>query len=273
MTIDLAAIRHTAEDIAREAGAVIMQRYGRPIQQITKSSVYDIVTDADKASEAVIVSALQNAFPDHHIVGEEGGGMGAPIETAAYRWYVDPIDGTTNFANHIPMFAISLALTDASARPLVGVVFNPIADEMYSAADNMGATLNNAAIHVSEADDLRQSVVGSGFPYSKYSNADHNAAEWSAFLTRTRGIRRMGSAALDLCYVAAGRFDGYWEQQLSPWDCMGGIVLVSEAGGTVTDYTGSDDPQRFLEGRVIASNGRIHAQMQAVIAETRGETV
>ncbi len=269
MSINLIQVRPIAEDIARQAGVVVMERYGGPIEQLTKSTVYDIVTDADKASEAVIVAALESAFPDHHIVGEEGGGMGAPIETAAYRWYVDPIDGTTNFANRIPMFSVSLAMTDANANPLVGVVYNPVSGEMFSAATGYGATLNSEPLHVTSADDLRQSVVASGFPYSKYTNPDHNANEWTTFLTRTRGIRRMGSAALDIAYVAAGRFDGYWEQQLSPWDCFGGIVLVREAGGTVTDYTGSDNAQDFLKGRLIASNGRIHEQMRAVIAEAR----
>lgn len=269
MSIDLAATRQAAEGIARQAGAIIMERYAGPIRQDVKSSVYDIVTDADKATEEVIIAALIEAFPDHHIVGEEGGGTGAPVETAAYRWYVDPIDGTTNFANHIPMFCVSLGLAGSDGEPLVGAVYNPVADEMYSAAAGHGATLNGEPIHVTTADDLRQSVLASGFPYSKYSNPDHNAAEWSAFITRTRGLRRMGSAALDLCYVAAGRFDGYWEQYLNPWDIMAGVVLVKEAGGTVTDYNGDDSPHRYHDGKLIASNGHIHTQIQAVLAEAR----
>lgn len=270
MSFDPAAALVTITEIARRAADVVMDRYSGPLEQTVKGSPYDIVTEADKASEAVIVRDLQAAYPDHHIVGEEGGGMGADYATAPYRWYVDPIDGTTNFANHIPMFAISIAVTDRDSVPLAGVVYNPASGELYAAAQGHGATLNGQPIHVSGATDLRQCVLASGFAYDKYTDPDNNVAEWGAFLVRTRGLRRFGSAALDLCYVAAGRFDGYWEQKLSPWDCMAGLLMVREAGGQVSDYAGNPAPTEYLKGRVVASNGHVHQAMLDVIADVRG---
>src|SRR5690606_14541959 len=161
----------------------------------------DVVTEADSASEALIVERLQAEFPDHHIVGEEGGGQGAKIDGAAYRWYVDPIDGTTNFANHIPMFSVSLALSDAQMNPLVGVIFSPAPQDLFSASKGNGATLNGNRLHVSEKNTLRECVVASGFPYDKYTSSENNLREWGAFLVQTRGLRRFGSAALDCAYV------------------------------------------------------------------------
>ncbi|MCU0496618.1 MAG: inositol monophosphatase [Anaerolineae bacterium] len=268
MDLNLQEIRRIAEEIALNTAPVLMDYYQKPLQYTSKTSKVDIVTEADKASEARIVALLQQHFPDHHIVGEEGGGMGAPAETARYFWYVDPLDGTVNFANHIPMFSISLALTDRERRPLVGVVYHPVAHELYSGAIGHGATLNDTPLRVSQATELINSVVASGFPYSKAIDPDNNIREWGEFVTRTRGTRRMGSAALDMCYVAAGRYDGYWEQKLHPWDYLAGAVCVQEAGGQVTDYTGKDDPSIYQHGRIVASNGHIHDEMIALLAST-----
>ncbi|PJF22332.1 MAG: inositol monophosphatase [Phototrophicales bacterium] len=263
--MDLQSIQTTAEDIAKSAADVLMRYYHSGVSMHTKSSKVDIVTEADQLSEAVIVEALTTIYPDHHIVGEEGGGMGAPIEEATYHWYVDPLDGTTNFANHIPMFCVSMAMTDAEMNPLVGVVYNPVSGELFSAVKGGGATLNGQPIHVSEKDELTACVLASGFPYDKYTDPDNNLDLWGKFLVRTRGLRRMGSAALDCCYVAAGRFDAYWEAKVYPWDVLAGMLCVTEAGGTVSDYRGDNPPCMVMGRRVVVSNGKIHDAMLQVI--------
>lgn len=263
--MDYSAVQQTITQIARQAGAVLMDYFEKPLNPTIKNGLYDVVTDADTASERMIVEALASAFPDHHIVGEEGGGMGTPIQEAAYRWYVDPLDGTVNYANHIPMFAVSLALTGADMRPLLGVVYNPVSGELFSAMKGGGATLNGKPIQVSRATLLRHCVLSSGFAYDKYTNPDNNLKQWGDFLVRSRGMRRMGSAALDLCFVAAGRFDGYWESKLNPWDCLAGMLCVTEAGGVVTDYQGCIDDHLYSGARVVASNGHIHQQMLDVL--------
>lgn len=265
--MDLNAVQATAEAIARQAGDVLLHYFNRPHQENTKNTVIDIVTEADPASEAVIVAALQAAFPDHHIVGEEGGGMGAPADQAEYFWYVDPLDGTTNYANHIPIFSISMALAGRDGRPLVGVVYNPVADELFTAIHGQGATLNGQPLRVSAKSDLRTCVLGSGFPYDKATNPDNNLNRWGAFLLRIRGMRRLGSAALDLCYVAAGRFEGYWESKMNPWDVQAGLLCVLEAGGRISDYEGVESDGVYVGTQVVASNGLIHDAMVAVIRE------
>ncbi len=263
------AIQHTAERIARQAGQAVMAYFrGDDIGAHSKATDIDIVTDADQAAEALIVRELTAAYPHHHIVGEEGGGQGAPVETATHRWYVDPVDGTTNFANGIPVFAVSLALTDADMTPLVGVVYNPASDELFSARQGGGATLNGVPLEVSTTDDLKASVLASGFPYDKAIDPDNNnVAEWGRFLVQTRGLRRMGAAALDCCYVAAGRFDGYWEQKVKPWDVLAGLLCVTEAGGTVSDYAGHSGPGWIQGGRVVVSNGHLHPAMLTILSQ------
>jgi myo-inositol-1(or 4)-monophosphatase len=253
--------------IARDAGDLIMRYYKRPLAEDTKSSDYDLVTEADQATERQIVGALLAEYPDHHIVGEEGGGMGAPRESVDHFWYVDPIDGTTNFASKIPHFCVNLALTDRDFNTLVAVTYNPCLDEMFSAVKGAGATLNGEKMCVSQAETLQQSVVASGFGYDKWTNPDNNAAEWGAFVSQTRGVRRMGSAALDFAYVAAGRYDGYWERHLHDWDFMAGVLLVREAGGQVTDYNGDPSTEKYANRRFLATNGHIHAAMMDVLAE------
>jgi myo-inositol-1(or 4)-monophosphatase len=199
-------------------------------------------------------------------VAEEGGGSGASAEEAEYFWYIDPVDGTTNFANNIPYFAVSIAMADRHMNPLVGVVLNPVYNELFSAARGYGATLNGKTLHVSSAETLNKSILCTGFPYSRVTNPDNNLNRWANFLPRVRDLRRFGSAALDLCFVAAGRFDGYWESWLNPWDCMAGMICVLEAGGTITDYSGGT---KNLNGsQLVVSNGRIHAQMLDVIANS-----
>lgn len=258
------------ETIIRGAGKIVMRHFAKPVATSLKSSRIDIVTEADRESEAFIVAELLARFPDHHIVGEEGGGQGAPAAGAAYHWFVDPIDGTVNFASKLPHFCISIALATADREPLLGLVFDPTRNELFAAVQGRGATLNGAPIRVTETAELIDAVVTSGFPYDKHTNPDNNEREWGAFLKRIRGERRLGSAALDFCYVGAGRLDGYWEKDLKPYDVMAGMLIAREAGGRVTDYAGGAHPQREDRGRYVASNGRLHDAMLAVLTGAAG---
>ncbi|NWG18016.1 MAG: inositol monophosphatase [Chloroflexi bacterium] len=265
--MDWQAIRTTTADIAREAGAVLMGYYDRPHRETVKGDATDIVTEADPAAEAVIVARLQAAFPDHHIIGEEGGGMGAPAATAEYFWHVDPLDGTANFANNIPYFSVSLALADRDGHPLVSAVYHPVSGEMFSAARGFGAWLNDRRLQVSATADLQKSILCTGFPTDLATHPDNNLREWIHFLKLTRAVRRFGSAALDLCYVAAGRFDGFWESRIHSWDCMAGLLCVSEAGGQISDYRGGDSGKLYSGQEIVASNGHIHVAMLEALDE------
>jgi myo-inositol-1(or 4)-monophosphatase len=255
--------------IARGAGEIIMRHFAAPIPTTSKTSRIDIVTAADKEAEVFIVRELRARFPDHHIVGEEGGGQGAPAATAPYLWFVDPIDGTVNFASKLPHFCTSIALATPDRDPLLGVVYDPTRNELFTAIRGGGAHLNSRQLQVTGTAELIDAVITSGFPYDKHTNPDNNLKEWAAFLVEIRGERRFGSAALDLAYVAAGRFDGYWEKDLKLYDVMAGLLLVREAGGVVTDYEGGPRPQQHERGRYVASNGRIHDAMLRVLAGVR----
>ncbi|MBA3873264.1 MAG: inositol monophosphatase [Anaerolineae bacterium] len=272
--MDLQAVRATASEIARAAGAVLMEKFEQPHQERTKKNDTDIVTEADLASEAVVLPRLTKAFPDHHIVSEEGGGagIGKSAEEAEYFWYVDPLDGTTNYASNIPFFSVSLGLADKNMNPLVGVVYDPFSDELYSAALGHGATRNDKPIHVSPQTALRQAVLCSGFPYESINSPDSNIAEWKAFTIKSRGLRRFGSIALELSYVASNRLEGLWERSVNAWDVMAGIVLVREAGGTVTDYSNQESKIVHDGKQVLASNGHIHQQMIEVLRSSSSFT-
>jgi myo-inositol-1(or 4)-monophosphatase len=257
--------------IARGAGDIILRHFAAPIPiSGRKSSRSDVVTAADTEAEAFIVRELLARFPDHHIVGEEGGGQGASAASAPYHWFVDPVDGTVNFAAKLPHFCTSIALATAEREPLLGVVYDPVRGELFTAVAGQGAQLNGQRIGVTLTDKLSDAVVSSGFPYDKHTNPDNNLREWAAFLQHIRGERRLGSAALDLCWLGAGRLDGYWEKDLKPWDAMAGMLIAREAGGMVTDYAGGSHPQRQDRGRYVASNGRLHAEMRAVLASVAG---
>jgi myo-inositol-1(or 4)-monophosphatase len=251
--------------IARGAGDIILRHFAAPIPTSVKATRSDIVTAADTEAEAYIVRELLARFPGHHIVGEEGGGQGAAAGTAPYQWFVDPIDGTVNFAAKLPHFCTSIALATPDRQPLLGVVYDPTRRELFTAVAGQGARLNGEPIRVTQTAKLNDAVCCTGFPYDKHTNPDNNLKEWAAFLKHIRGERRLGSAALDLCYVGAGRLDGYWEKDLKPWDVMAGMLVAREAGGTVSDYAGDPNPQRLERCRFVASNGRIHAAMLAVL--------
>jgi myo-inositol-1(or 4)-monophosphatase len=199
-------------------------------------------------------------------VGEEGGSYSSDGATAGYRWFVDPLDGTTNFAHRLPIFSVSLALAGGDGLPLVGVVYDVMRRECFAAAKGRGATLNGQPIHVSDTPTLAVSMMITGFPYDRWTDPENNIEHWGNFVLRAQGERCMGSAALDLAYIAAGRGDGYWESKLHPWDIMAGALLVTEAGGRVTDYLGNPDVFSPKRPKVVASNGHIHDEMLQVLA-------
>lgn len=249
-----------AIETAREAGDVLMAELNRPPKISYKGEV-DIVTEADKRSEAAIVSRLRNQFPQHTIVAEEGGGSGSA--SSRYVWHVDPLDGTTNFAHGFPIFAVSLGLLE-DGEPIVGVVFNPWSQELFSAARGEGAYLGSKRIHVSAVDKMAHGLLATGFPTHKRGDS-HNINYYWEFTLRSHGVRRAGSAALDLCMVACGRYDGYWEFGLKSWDAAAGTLMVREAGGMVTDFGGK--PYHAGDAVLLASNGRIHEEMRELGAE------
>ena len=251
-----------AVEIAQEAGKVLREEMDRP-PTIAYKGDFDLVTQADRRSEALIVSRLQECFPDHAVAAEEGTGKDTASE---YRWHVDPLDGTTNFAHGYPCFCVSMALA-RSDELLVGVIYNPVYNELYAAARGEGATFNGRKIHCSKIDALKNSLLCTGFPnHDRQSNPNFHFY-WD-FTLRSHGVRRDGSAALDLAYVAMGRLDSFWEFGLKPWDTAAGIVLVEEAGGKVTDMQGK--PYALGGASILASNGLIHEEMVRVAAEVSG---
>ena len=250
--------RHAAQ-IARDAGRILGGRFGQPHDVRFKGTI-DLVTEADQASEDLIADRLRSLCPEHDLLCEEGS-VGA-TSGSAYRWVVDPLDGTTNFAHGLPTFAVSIALEDAGV-PVVGVVYDPMRDELFVAHKGAGATLNGAPIQVSAVDRLLASILVTGFSYD-FERRARQADVWRDFLTRVQAIRQTGSAALNLCYIAAGRLDGYWEQGISAWDVAAGAVIVTEAGGMVTNMRGG--AFRSDEREILASNGSLHTDMLSVVA-------
>lgn len=242
------------ELIAREAGALLMSYFDRHIKIEYKGDV-DLVTAADRASEKLIVERLQARWPQHGIVGEEGTRSDTGAE---YRWFVDPLDGTTNFAHGYPVFCISIALARKDDQLEAGVLFDPTRDELFAAEHGQGASLNGKPLHVSKTARLADSILGTGFPSHK-RHQNPNIHFYQQLTLRSHGVRRAGSAALDLANVAAGRFDGFWEFNLNPWDTAAGVLMVQEAGGIVTRFDGS--PFRLDSHEVLASNGLIHDEL------------
>jgi myo-inositol-1(or 4)-monophosphatase len=250
----------TAQRTARMAGELIREHYG-PQQEVEHKGAVDLVTRVDRLSEQAIVDALRSAFPEHPILTEEGTSW---ADRSPLRWIIDPLDGTTNFAHGFPVFAVSIAL-EQDGQIVLGVVYDPLRDEMFAARKAGGAYLNGAELHVSATARLTDSLLATGFPYDIRTDDQTNLDHFGRFALRAQGIRRAGSAALDLCYVAAGRFDGFWELKLAPWDVAAGSLLVTEAGGRVSDFRGGAFD---IEGRqVIASNGRVHEEMVALLGK------
>lgn len=246
---------------ARAAGDLLREYLGKT-HQIRHKGPADLVTEMDRQAEDLIADMLQQAFPAYGLVGEE---RGEQFVSNNPRWLVDPLDGTTNYARGYPFFAVSIAL-ERDGEIVIGVVYNPILDELFAAKRGGGATLNERPIHVSTAASLDESVLASGFPYNAWTEEADNGREWHHFVKQALSLRSDGAAALDLCHVAMGRIDGYWELELGPWDMAAGALIVQEAGGSVTQVNG--EPFTPYGRGVLASNGHLHAEMLAVLAES-----
>jgi myo-inositol-1(or 4)-monophosphatase len=246
-----------AIEIAQQAGKILIEESSRPLDLHYKGDEVDLVTQADKRSEKLIVERLTKYFPDHAIAAEEGTGHEAASE---FRWHVDPLDGTTNFAHGYPCFCVSIALAQRNAL-LAAVVFNPVHNELFTAARGEGASLNGKRIYVSKVSTLSTSLLCTGFPV-RDRKASPNLQYYGDFTQHSHGVRRDGSAALDLANVAVGRFDGFWEFGLQKWDTAAGVLLIEEAGGRVSDFAGN--PYQLGGPVILATNGLIHEEMRAM---------
>jgi myo-inositol-1(or 4)-monophosphatase len=248
---------------AREAGRVLVEKFGRALRVTNKGDI-DLVTEADIAAERLIVERIRSYHPRHAILTEESGDVVSLGDAGSgYKWIIDPLDGTTNYAHGYPVFCVSIAL-EHEGRVVVGVVYDPTRDELFAAERGGGATLNGRILRVSETNELNGALLCTGFPYDVRDRGDF-ARHFRNFIMRAQSVRRDGSAALDLAYVAAGRFDGFYEEGLRPWDVAAGVLLVEEAGGRVTHYDGS--LFRVYTPPIAASNGLIHEAMLEILRQ------
>lgn len=246
--------------IALDAGAILRNHFGKP-HDITFKGPLDLVTEADQAAELLIASRLRSTFPDHDLMGEEGSRSDNP--GARFRWVIDPLDGTTNFAHGLATFAVSISLEDAG-QPVAGVIYDPMRNELFRAIKGGGATVNGEPITVSSVERVNLAVLSSGFAHTREQRQRQGAA-WCAVLERVQALRNTGSAALNLCYVAAGRLEGYWERGIQPWDVSAGALLVTEAGGHVSTRSGG--PFSPHERVIVATNGLLHQELIAILGE------
>jgi myo-inositol-1(or 4)-monophosphatase len=251
------------ESLARQAGEILRAGLGQH-NQIYHKGIIDLVTDIDRRSEAFLLGEIQRRFPGHQVIAEESGGLSGQ---ECCMWYIDPLDGTVNYAHGVPIFSVSIAYSEGG-KVLLGVVYDPMHDEYFGAARGKGAWLNGQPIHASETGELDQSLLVTGFPYDIRTNPENNLDHYDHFSLISQGVRRLGSAALDLCYVACGRFDGFWELRLSPWDVAAGGLIALEARALVTDLQGAPD---YLSPpcSILAANPLIHRQM---LNELRNKT-
>lgn len=249
-------------DIARQAGDLLKEKFNEP-HTIEYKGLINLVTEADHASEERIISKIRETYPDHDILTEESKGIATG---AVFRWIIDPLDGTTNYAHGYPVFCVSVAL-ERKGEICFGAVYNPMLNEMFFAEKGAGAFLNGKRIRVSDTEDLTKSLLATGFPYDVRDSRENNLDHFNRMAVNAQAIRRAGAAALDMAYVAAGRFDGFWELKLMPWDTAAAWLLVEEAGGCVTDLSGSPF---FLDApHVLASNGIIHRDMVDILMKSR----
>jgi myo-inositol-1(or 4)-monophosphatase len=257
-------MRDTLLLAAEAAGRVLMEKYASGVTVSYKGDI-DLVTEADHAAERAVVALVRERHPDHDILAEEGD---YPSRGADQRWIVDPLDGTTNFAHGFPWFAVSIAL-EVRGAVVLGAVYNPHNRELFVAEKGAGATLAGRPLRVSTTDTLERALLATGFAYDHKVNPANNYLHFERFQKAAQAVRRAGVASLDLACVAAGRFDGFWELKLKPWDVAAGVLLVAEAGGRVSDYAGA--PMPLDRGEILASNGRLHAAMQALLAGGAGD--
>ena len=247
--------------IAAQAGGEVLKSYWGKLPHIEEKSPGDLVTVADREAEAVILDIIKTHLPDHPILAEESGASGT--DHSPYLWAIDPLDGTTNFAHQFPFYAVSIGLL-IEGVPQVGVIYAPFFEELFQGAEGIGAFCNQQRIQVSNTRELSRSLLVTGFAYDRTKVTDNNYAEFCHFTHITQGVRRPGSAAVDLAFVACGRLDGYWERGLSVWDIAGGVAIVRSAGGKVTAYNGTAFD--IYSGKILATNGHLH---QAMIHELR----
>ena len=258
-------LREACAEAARRGGEVLRRKWGTQ-RTIEYKGGIDLVTDADRAAEEATLGFLHDRFPEAAVLAEESGASGAA--SSGLRFFVDPLDGTTNYAHGVPHFAVNVAVEDGRGLA-AGATHDPLRGELFAAARGEGAFLDGAAIHVSRTEDLSRAVLCTGFPYDVHQDAEVPLKIFAAYLRRSRAVRRFGSAALDLAYVACGRFDGFWEMRLKPWDVAAGILLVREAGGAVADFDGGD---RMLHGATIcAANPLLQPLLLDVLAQVRNK--
>jgi len=254
-------MRKTAIAAAKQAGEILLEHHGQiDLARVDTKNPSDFVTHVDKQSEQRIIEIIKSDFPDHKIYAEES----AKEKGGKYRWIIDPLDGTTNYMHGFPVFSVSIAL-EFENEIIVGVVFDPIRDELYVAEKGHGSTCNGKAIRVSQVDQPNLALLVSGFPFRSKQFIELYQQSFNQLFLQVAGIRRLGSAALDFCHIAAGRSEGFWEIGLSPWDVAAGYLLVKEAGGEITDFSGG--PNAIWDGNVIASNGHLHPLISQVVKD------
>jgi myo-inositol-1(or 4)-monophosphatase len=258
MTNDIVKFLGVAWDAANSAGEIVRTRWQLP-KTIDYKGAIDLVTSVDRETERSIAETIQRNFPSHSILAEEETDLRG--DDNEYRWIIDPLDGTTNFAHGYPQVSISVGL-EQSGRLILGLVYDPLRRECFRAVKGQGATLNGSPIQISTVKELDKALLATGFPYDLREKADFYLTFFRTFLTRCQGVRRAGSAALDLCYVACGRIDGFWELKLKPWDTAAASLIVAEAGGAISDFSGNEFS--IWRGETLASNGIIHKEMTEI---------
>jgi len=256
--MDLGHVKRVGIAAAHRGAEVLRAHFSKGVK-IKKKGVIDLVTEADTGSEERIIQTIRSQFPDHSILAEESG---ANTGAEEHLWLIDPLDGTTNYAHQIPLYAVSIAYA-LNGQINVGIVLNPVSGELYTATVGNGAQLNGKPIRVSSTASVEDSLLVTGFPYNVRDILPSVAARFTSCLGLSQGIRRLGSAALDLCYVACGRFEGYWEQSLKPWDAAAGVLIAQEAGAVVTDF--ANNPYTIDQLQILATNGQIHDQLMKLL--------
>jgi myo-inositol-1(or 4)-monophosphatase len=256
--MDLEHAKRVGIQAAYGGAKVLRDRFGH-ISQIGQKGAFDLVTEADTASEKIIIQTIRDAFPDHAILAEESG---VNHGSAEFQWFIDPLDGTTNYAHQLPIFSIAIALA-VREEMVLGLVLNPMDGELFAGVTGRGATLNDSPIQVSSTTAVRKSLLVTGFPYDFSEIIEPAMKRFSVCQNTSQGVRRLGSAALDICYVACGRFDAFWEQNLKPWDKAAAAVIATEAGALITDFT--NRPFAINQNEILVSNGLIHQEMLSLL--------
>lgn len=258
---DLKNYKAVLEEASSEASKILIEYFDTDFKISRKQHYSDLVTEVDKKSEARIIEIIRSYFPEHNVLSEEAGNLN---KSSDYVWIVDPIDGTVNYAHGVPIFCISIAL-EVKKDIKLGLIYNPVSGERFFSEKGRGAYLGDKKISVSGVSELKDGLLVTGFPYGAWENVDHCIDHFNNFIKFGLPIRRLGSAALDMCYVASGRFDGFWEVSLNPWDVAAGYLILNEAGGKLTDFTGNK--YSVYNKQIVASNGRIHSEMIEVLAK------